>query len=304
MLQVAGADVVDVATIEDTGDDESGISGSGDGVSTTGLNAVSWTGVGVVSGDATGSDDGEALITGAKVEEMISVSVSMGTDWDSVDTGVGVVVGSTDVSSTVIDATGETISTCEEATSDVASGVAAVLESSTVMAGDSVRVVKTLEELVIAFVETATSEDASEAERLLGAETVSVAAVDSEATSSEDELSTTMADALALVANVLRYRLSIDGIVDEEDEIGSASDAPVTGDEVVKDDAVLDDEIDDESTCVLVAGRALSGAIGAFAGEDEADGTDEDAGLQLPKPGWQPLPQYASVLPLCRISIQ
>jgi len=258
--------------------------------------------VGVGSEDATGSSDDDVLIKTA--EEMIPVSVSTGTIWDSVDTGVGVVVGSTDVSSTVIDATGEIISTCEEATSDVASGVAAVLESSTVMVGDSVRVVKTLEELVIAFVETATSEDPSEVERLLGAETVSVAAVDSEATSSEDELFTTMADALALVANVLRYRLSIDGIVDEEDEIGSASDAPVTWDEVVEDDAVLDDEIDDESACVLVAGGALAGAIGAFAGEDEADGTDEDAGLQLPKPGWHPLPQYASVLPLLRISIQ
>ncbi|KAI4624771.1 hypothetical protein J4E83_004447 [Alternaria metachromatica] len=199
----------------------------------------------------------------------------------------------------MVDATEETISTWEEATSDVASGAVAVLKGSLLMVGDSVRV-----ELVIVFVETATSEDASEVERPPGAETVSLAAVDSEATSSEDKLSTTMADALALVAKTLVYRLSTDGIVDEEDGTGSASDALVAWDEVVEDDAVSDDEIEDEPACVLMAGGALAGAIGTFAGEDEADGTDEDAGLQLPKPGWQPLPQYASVLPLSRISIQ
>ena len=307
MLQVAGADVVDVATIEVAGDEEAGVSRSSDGVSTTELDTVSSTGVGVVSKDATSSSDDNALITGAKVEEMVSVSVSIGTDWDSVDTGVGVVIGSTDVSSTVIDATEETeetISICEETTSDVASGAAAVLESSVAMGSDSARVAKTLEELEIASVEAVTSDVPSEAGGWPGAETISEAAVDSEVASSEDQLSTAVVDVLALVVKVLGYRLSTDGTVDEEDEIGLASDALVAWDEVVEDDAVLDDEAEDESACVLVAGGALTGAIGAFAGEDEADETDEDAGLQLPKPGWQPLPQYASVLPLSRISIQ
>jgi len=40
-LQVAGAEVVDVATLEVAGDEEAGISGIGDGVSTTELDAVS-----------------------------------------------------------------------------------------------------------------------------------------------------------------------------------------------------------------------------------------------------------------------
>ena len=329
MLQVAGADVVDVATLEVAADEEAGISGSGDGVSTTELDGVSWTGVGAVSEDTTGSDDGDALITGATVEEMVSVSedaidsdegeavitgatveemvsvsVSIGTAWDSVDTGVGVVDGSTDVTSAVVDATEETISTCEEATSDVTSEAVAVLKSSVVVAGDSARVSKTLGELVIASVEAVTPDVASEAGGWPAAESTSEAAVDSGVASSGDKLSTAVTDALALVANVLRYRLSTDGIVDEEDGTGSASDALVACDEVVEEDAVLGGEADDEPACVLAAGGTLAGAIGAFAGVDEADETDEDAGLQLPKPGWQPLPQYASVLPLCRISIQ
>jgi hypothetical protein len=74
----------------------------------------------------------------------------------------------------------------------------------------------------------------------------------------------------------------------------------VAWDEIVEDDAVLDDETGDEIADVLVVGSALDDAIGAFAGVEDAD---EDAGLQLPKPGWQPLPQYASVLPLYCVSI-
>lgn len=74
-------------------------------------------------------------------------------------------------------------------------------------------------------------------------------------------------------------------------------------DEVMEGDAVFEGAADDEAARVLVVGGALAGAIGAFAGEDDADDAD-DAGLQLPKPGWQPLPQYASVPPLSRISIQ
>jgi len=228
VLQVAGADVVDVAMMEDTGDDKAGVSGTGDGVSTTELDSVSWTGVGSGSEAATGSSDDDALITGATVEEMVSVSVSIGIAWDSVDVGMSVVVGSADVRSAVVDATEETTSTCKEATSDVASGAVAVLESSAVMIGDSVRVAKTLEELVIASVEAVTSDVASEAGGWPGPETGSVAAVDSEAASSEDVLSIAVVDALALVMKVIGYRLSTDAIVDEEDGIGSASDALVT----------------------------------------------------------------------------
>lgn len=44
-----------------------------------------------------------------------------------------------------------------------------------------------------------------------------------------------------------------------------------------------------------MADSTLDGTIGAFAGVDDGD---EDRGLQSPNPGWQPLPQYASVLPL------
>lgn len=215
MLQVAGADVVDVATIEVAGDEESGVSGIGDGVSTTELDAVSWAGVAVVSEAAIDFDEGEAVITGATVEEIVSVSVSIGTTRNSVDVGVGVVVGSTEVSSTVIDATEETISTCKEAASDIASGAAAVLESSAVMVGDSAWLAKTLEELMIASVEAVTSDVTSEAGGSPGAETISGDTVDSEAASSEDGLSTAVADALALVANVLEYRLSADRNVDE-----------------------------------------------------------------------------------------
>jgi hypothetical protein len=129
VLHVVGADAVDVARSEFAGDDEEGISESGDGVSTTELDAVSWTGVGVVSADMIDPDDREALITGATVEEMVSVSVSIGTSWASLDAGVGVIVGSTDVSSMGVDVTEETVST-SEAISDVASGAAAVLEIS------------------------------------------------------------------------------------------------------------------------------------------------------------------------------
>jgi hypothetical protein len=129
VLHVVGADAVDVARSEFAGDDEEGISESGDGVSTTELDAVSWTGVGVVSADVIDPDDREALITGATVEEMVSVSVSIGTSWASLDAGVGVIVGSTDVSSMGVDVTEETVST-SEAISDVASGAAAVLEIS------------------------------------------------------------------------------------------------------------------------------------------------------------------------------
>jgi len=77
VLRVSGVDVVDVAKVEDTRDEEPGICESGDGVSTSELDAVSWTGVGVVSDDAMDSDDGDALITGATVEEIVSVSVNL-----------------------------------------------------------------------------------------------------------------------------------------------------------------------------------------------------------------------------------
>jgi hypothetical protein len=70
----------------------------------------------------------------------------------------------------------------------------------------------------------------------------------------------------------------------------------VTWDKVVEEDAVLGDKADDEP-----AGSALDDAIGAFTGVEDGD---EDADLQLPKPGWQPLPQYASVLPLYCVSMQ
>ena len=220
--------MVAVATIAVARDEEEGVSGSGDGVSTAELDAVSWIGVRAVSEDATGSDDGDALITGETVEEFVSVSVSIGKTWGSVNVDMGVVVGSTEVTSAVVDATEETISTCEEATSDSASGAAAVLESSTVTVGDSARVAKTLEELVTASVVAVTSDVASEVGSSLGAETISGAAVDSEAASSEDVLSIAVVDALALVMKVIGYRLSTDAIVDEEDGIGSASDALVT----------------------------------------------------------------------------
>ena len=64
---------------------------------------------------------------------------------------------------------------------------------------------------------------------------------------------------------------------------------------------MLDDETDDENMGMFMVDRALNGATGALAGVDDGN---KDAGLQLPKPGWHPLPQYASVLPLCRISTQ
>ncbi|KAI4938651.1 hypothetical protein J4E85_001092 [Alternaria conjuncta] len=172
------------------------------------------------------------------------------------------------------------------------------------MVCDSTWLARTLEELVTESVKAVTSDDASEIGSPLGAETMSEAAVDSGVASSEDEISTAVADVLVLVVKVLGYRLSTNGIVDEEDGIGSASDALVASDEVMKDDAMLDGEADVEPACVLVVGAALAGGIEAFAGVDDADDADEAAGLQLPKPGWQPLPQYASVLPLSRISIQ
>jgi hypothetical protein len=164
VLHVVGADAVDVARTELAGDDEEGISGSGDGVSTTEIDAVSWTGVGVVSEDAIDSDDSDALITGSTVEEMLSVSVlvSIGTSWASVDAGVGVIVGSTDVSSMGVDVTEETVSTSEEAASDEASGAAAVLESSAGMVGDSERLSDTLEELATGSVGAVISEVVSE----------------------------------------------------------------------------------------------------------------------------------------------
>ena len=51
---------------------------------------------------------------------------------------------------------------------------------------------------------------------------------------------------------------------------------------------MLDDETDDENMGMFMVDRALNGATGALAGVDDGN---KDAGLQLPKPGWQPLPQ-------------
>jgi hypothetical protein len=161
------------------------------------------------------------------------------------------------------------------------------------MVGDSERLRDTLEELATESVGAVISEVARELVDVVG---TSVGAE----TISKDELSTSVADALALVANVLGYGLATDATADE-DGTRSASDALVAWDEVVEDDAVIDNETDDEAADVLVVDSALDDAIGAFAGVDDGD---EYAGLQLPKPGWQPLPQYASVLPLYCVSMQ
>lgn len=74
MLQVAGADEVDVAAIELTRDEEAGVSGEGDGVSITELDVDSSIVVDVGSDDVD-SGDGDVLITGVAVEEMVSVSL-------------------------------------------------------------------------------------------------------------------------------------------------------------------------------------------------------------------------------------
>ena len=138
--------MVDVATTELTWDEETGVSGEGDGVSITELDADSSIVVDVGSGDGMNSGDvegdGDGLITGVAVKEIFSDSLI--TVWRSVIDGVGVVVGSTDVSSTVDDATEVTVSTSVEATSDIASGVVAVLESSEIGVGDSERLADAL----------------------------------------------------------------------------------------------------------------------------------------------------------------
>lgn len=51
---------------------------------------------------------------------------------------------------------------------------------------------------------------------------------------------------------------------------------------------ILDDETSEETTGIFIVDSALHGATEAFSGVDDGD---KDAGLRLPKPGWQPLPQ-------------
>lgn len=214
---------------------------------------------------------------------------------------MGVVVGSTDVSSTVGNATEKAVSSSAEATSDVASGTVAVLESSAIEEGDSDRLVDALGELTTGFVDVVISDVASEVGSSLDAGTISGTAADAEVASSEDEAPTSVADALALVTSVLVYSSSTDAIVVEEDVIGSVSDVLMGSDELADDDVMLVGEADDGTTGMLMVDSTLDGATGAFA---RVDHWVEDAGLQLPKPGWHPLPQYASVLPLCCISTQ
>lgn len=207
---------------------------------------------------------------------------------------MGVVVGSTDVSSTVGNATEKAVSSSAEATSDVASGTVAVLESSAIEEGDSDRLVDALGELTTGFVDVVISDVASEVGSSLDAGTISGTAADAEVASSEDEAPTSVADALALVTSVLVYSSSTDAIVVEEDVIGSVSDVLMGSDELADDDVMLVGEADDGTTGMLMVDSTLDGATGAFA---RVDHWVEDAGLQLPKPGWHPLPQYASVLP-------
>ena len=137
--------------------------------------------------------------------------------------GMGVVVGSTGVSSTVGNATGETILTSAEATSDVASGVVAVLDNSAIVVEDSNRPADALGELTTGLVDAVDSDVASEVGSSLDAETTSGAGADAEVTFSEDEIPTFVADALVLVTSVLVYSSSTDAIVVEEEEIGSLS---------------------------------------------------------------------------------
>ena len=87
--------------------------------------------------------------------------------------GMGVVVGSTGVSSTVGNATGETILTSAEATSDVASGVVAVLDNSAIVVDDSNRPADALGELTTGLVDAVDSDVASEVGSSLDAETTS-----------------------------------------------------------------------------------------------------------------------------------
>lgn len=137
--------------------------------------------------------------------------------------GVGVAVGLTSVSSTVDNAMEETVSTSAEATSDVASGAVAVLESSAIVVGDSDRLADALRELTTGFVDAVISNVASEVGTSLDAETISGAAADAEVTSSEDEIPTSVANALVLVTSVLMYGSSTDATVVEEDGTGSVS---------------------------------------------------------------------------------
>ncbi|RYN85163.1 hypothetical protein AA0119_g13346 [Alternaria tenuissima] len=172
--------------MELTADEEAVVFGKSDNVSITELDVDSSTVVVVSSDDEKDSGDGDVLVTGAAVEEMVSVSLVRSGD----------------------NAMEETVSTSAEATSDVASGAVAVLESSAIVVGDSDRLADALRELTTGFVD---------------AETISGAAADAEVTSSEDEIPTSVANALVLVTSVLVYGSSTDTTVVEEDGTGSVS---------------------------------------------------------------------------------
>lgn len=224
VLQVVGADAVDEATTEFIGTSV-GVSKRGIVVSTTELDAGCGVGVDVSLEEDSDSEDGDALVMGAADEGVVSFSVLLDKTGTSMDDGVGVVVGSIGVSDTVADAAEATVSiSAGETSEEVCSDAAAVFGVSAGTASDSELLGNMLKELMTASVEVLVSGVVSSLVDMVGispgAETTGGVAVDSRVASEEEDLSTSKADALELVADVLGEGLSTDTIVFEEDEAG------------------------------------------------------------------------------------